>query len=172
MIAEIYSIEIERENLVLGIATRDFEREHRFFDFAFDGLLRRQQRGFNQLLCNCGSAADGALITHEIINRARDTVKIYAGIGVKRRVFGGKDRLFENGGNFFGRNNRVASEVRVENFVEQAAVAVIDFGGLRCIDRCQFLGGRQFVRIIRVCAADQRNTAAHEQQQRAKRKHP
>ncbi|MCG3141392.1 MAG: hypothetical protein HDKAJFGB_02673 [Anaerolineae bacterium] len=162
MIAEVDSVEIERENFIFGISPRDFECENGFFDFAFDGLFGRKQRGLDELLRNGGRAADRALIAHEIINRARETIKIHAGVGVKRRVFGRQRRLFQHGRNFAGRNNRMTTEIRVGDFVQQRAVTVIDFGGLRSIDGRQFIGGRQFVGVIKIRAARERESAAHE----------
>ena len=51
--AEIDAIEIEREDLVLGIARLEIKREHRFLELAVEGAAGAQKKILGKLLSQC-----------------------------------------------------------------------------------------------------------------------
>ena len=68
--AEIDAVEIEREDLVLGVARLQIEREHRFLHLALEGAAGIEEQILGQLLGQ-GRAALHHMARHHVLARRR-----------------------------------------------------------------------------------------------------
>ena len=94
--AEIDFVQIELENLVLGVGALDLHREQRFRDLAGERHLVREQEVLRHLLGDrrgaLGTAA-GAVILHEQDARAHHALKIEPAMLVEVLVLGRQERV-------------------------------------------------------------------------------
>jgi hypothetical protein len=92
--AEIDLVEIELEDLVLGISALDLQRQHRFLDLALHRQFVRQQEVLGDLLGDRGRALRAfvrPVILHQENRRARHAAEIEAAMFVEILVFGGEE---------------------------------------------------------------------------------
>ncbi len=67
-VAEQDVIAVEREDFVLGVALLDLDREERFLDLAFPGLVERQEQVARELLRERARAL--AFVVDDVLGRA------------------------------------------------------------------------------------------------------
>ena len=92
--AEIDFVEVELEDLVLGIGALDLERQQRFLDLARQRHLVGEQEVLGDLLGDGGGAlraAAAAVVLHEGDRRARDAGEIEPAMLVEVLVLGGEE---------------------------------------------------------------------------------
>ncbi len=140
--AEIDLVEVEFEDLVLGIGALDLERQQRLADLAREGHLVAQEEVLGDLLGDGGGAlgmAAGAVVLHVIEGGARDAGEIEAAVLVEVLVL--------------GRHEGVLDEVRhrLDRDIEPAFLGV--FGEQRAVGRVHARHHRRLVvlqlRIVR-----------------------
>jgi len=119
--AEIGTVEIEFEDLVLRQPYFKPQREERFLDLALDGALVRQEQVLGQLLADGGTALHHAAGTRVREHRAEQAGKVDAEMFVEPPVFGGERRLDEMVGELVERDRVIVADAARAHFI---AVAV------------------------------------------------
>ncbi len=94
-VAEVHLVAVEREDLALGVALLDLDREDRFLDLAFRGLVVGQEQLARELLGERARAVHRGAAMMSLTTRDDDARDAEAEVLVELVVFGGEDRLFE-----------------------------------------------------------------------------
>src|SRR5439155_6199099 len=95
--AEIDAVEIDFEDLVLGEAALEPQREKGLAELAGEAALRRQKEDFRELLGDRAAALDDPA-SAQIGHRGADEAKrVDAEVAVEAAVLGGDDRLWQRG---------------------------------------------------------------------------
>ena len=132
-VAVIDLVEVHFQNRVFAVVPVDLVGQHRLADLAaqraLPGLCGREEDGAGQLLGN-GAAARHDLPAGQVgPQRAQQPACVQAGVGVEGVILGGDGRVAQDLGHAGQRDEGALPALRVEQFVEQLAVAVKNAGG-------------------------------------------
>ena len=119
--AQIGAIKVKFENLVLGQAHLEPEREEGFFDFALDCALVGQEQVLRQLLTDRGTTLHHAPGARVCEHGAEQSGKVDAEMLVEATIFGGERRLDQVVRELIERDRVIVSDAAGAEFV---AVAV------------------------------------------------
>ena len=138
--AEIDAIEIERENLRLGIFPFQPDRQQHFLQLAIDGALLREEEVLRQLLRDGGAALADAAVQDVGDERARNAERVDAIVRIEAPVFDGDEGLRHIRRQFFQRQHRAGA---VAAGGERAAAEIDDLDRRRPLGDFQRLDRRQ-----------------------------
>ena len=119
--AHIGAVEIEFQDLVLGQARLEPDREEGFLDLALDGALVVEEQVFRELLGDRRTALAHAAGLRVGDERARGAGEVDAEMIVEAAVFGGERRLDQDVGKIFQRDRVVVLDAAA---ADRIAVAV------------------------------------------------
>ena len=118
--AEIGAVEIELEDLVLGQARLQPDREERFLDLALDGALVGEEQVLGKLLGERRAALRHAAGAHVGQQRAEGAGDVDAEMLVEAAVFGRERRLDQRVGELLERDRIVVLDAAAADFVAEA----------------------------------------------------
>ena len=124
--AHIGAVEIELEDLVLGIMPLQPDREERLLDLALEGTLGAQEQVLGQLLGDRGTALGRVFALRVGHQRPERTDRVDAPVIVKAPILGGESRLDEIVRQFVERVGIVGADAAAADLV---AVAIKEGDG-------------------------------------------
>jgi hypothetical protein len=139
-VAEVHLIAVHPEDLVLRVAFLDLNREERFLDFSFRGLIVSQEQLARQLLRQRAGAVHAP--AHDVVDeRDDDAGNAQTEVLIEAVVFGGKDGVLDVGRNrlvgdhFPALDGELADDfaARAIDARDSARCVVIERGDLRKI---------------------------------------
>ncbi len=121
--AQVDLVQVEFEDLLLGIGRLDPEREQRLLDLAVEAPLVGEQEVLGHLLGDGGRALDALVAFHQHHQGAPDALEVDAVVGVEVLVLGRQEGVLDERRD---RGGRQVESALAGIFSQQAAVARVD----------------------------------------------
>jgi len=150
-VAVVCVVQIDGEDVVLGVAPREFSSQDGLLDLALQRALICKEQVLHHLLGNGTSAKDSLPGLEVLPESPSGGQRTHAGVGEERRVLSSHSGLDDHGWDLLVRDDGAPPARRVEELEQQCPVPIVDTGALERLSALvELIRRRQRARIVGV----------------------